>query len=97
MLPLLWFHRLMRQQRHDLHREADRLSREAAVAKAAGQDVSEALTRRYAEIDQMPTWPVSWRTGRRFGLGNLYLVVPVLADVFGASSGLQDLFHRLGG
>lgn len=94
LLPMIWFHRLMAHRRSELHREADALSARHAGDPGAATD--SALTARYAAIEGMPTWPVDGRVRRRFGLGNVVLVLPVLAQVLGASQGLQEALGALG-
>jgi MFS family permease len=88
LLPMQSFHRLMLRRRAELFAEADALSDRAVQASA---EPDENWQRRYHAIEAMATWPVDARMRRRFGIRNLVLLLPVFAQVVGASKPTQDL------
>jgi hypothetical protein len=49
------------------------------------------MTKRYRDIENMPTWPVDLRTRRYFTLSNMPLVLPLLTEAVGAA----DPWRRL--
>lgn len=102
-VPMLAFHRIMLNTKQRLFEDADRLSdkiasaRRAAASNAdspASVDVEAALAR-YQAIERMPTWPVDTQLRRRFGIRNLILLAPVVAQALGAGKGTQNLLERL--
>lgn len=90
VLPMLWFHWIMKRARQDLQQEADELSRRASGGS------SESDPERYAAIEAMPTWPVDAGIRRRFGAGNVVLLIPVIAQALGASGSSQGMLDGLG-
>lgn len=95
VLPMIWFHRLMARRRTELLPEADELSGRCARAAGTATAADATSQARYAMIETMPTWPVDDRIRRRFGLGNVLLVLPVLAQILDASQGTQELLDQL--
>ncbi|MEL6573767.1 MAG: hypothetical protein AAFQ64_19105 [Pseudomonadota bacterium] len=91
-LPLGGFHLEMMQQKRAWQRKLDEEFRDNAEARNAfldgtnveGQEELEAvlahLSKRYAEIEAMPTWPVDRRLWQKFTFRNLFLLSPVLFD-----------------
>jgi hypothetical protein len=94
ILPMLYFHRVMRARKVDLFREADELSGRSA-GTLPGKPVSDEEVHRYEAIESMPVWPVNTRIRRRFGLNNALLLVPVFAQLLGASESTQKLLDNL--
>ncbi|MEL6641300.1 MAG: hypothetical protein AAFP98_08305 [Pseudomonadota bacterium] len=92
LLPLGGFHIEMMQQKRAWQRKLDEEFRDNAKARNAmldganldGQGDLEAtlahLSKRYAEIEAMPTWPVDRRLWQKFTFRNLFLLSPVLFD-----------------
>jgi hypothetical protein len=97
VLPMLSFHRLMLRCKNQLLREADELSRRSAQ-KWPDPAIHEIWKKRYALIESMPTWPMDLQIRRRFGLRNILLLVPPVAQVLGAAPRIQSLLgsiHKL--
>lgn len=106
-LPMWSFHRIMSAGKARLLTEADQISEQAAEiqkqlrgdgkegAVTQLEDKLERLTKRYHAIVEMPTWPVDNRIRRRFALNNLFLFIPVAAQVLGASSSWQNLLENV--
>jgi hypothetical protein len=102
-VPMLTFHRIMLDTKRRLFEDADRLSDKIASARRAATSKGdpqatvdlEAGLARYQTIENMPTWPVDTQLRRRFGVRNLILLVPVVAQALGAGKGTQDLLERL--
>ena len=102
--PMVSFHRIMTRRKAWLFREADGLTARAAevtpvrpedpTARTSGVD--DAAVKRYEAIEAMPTWPIDQRLRRRFGVQNLLLLVPVVAQAVGASQGSQEVLTDLG-
>jgi hypothetical protein len=107
VLPLLSFRRLMRAQKRDLLYEADTMSREiwalqsrlpSTLDQADRNAIQERLAllhNRYAEIEEMPTWPVDKRTRHRFELRNLVLLVPIAGKALSLAPSWQDLVEEV--
>jgi hypothetical protein len=107
--PLLWFHRKMSQRKSELLAEGDGLARQVLVLQgqwltAADDQERTALTarmtyvtKRYQEIQQMPTWPVDTRVRRRFAVNNLLVLSPVLLQVLGISDRWSALWSSVAG
>lgn len=105
--PLWFFHRVMDEEKQRLLIEAAQISEQVArVQKQARDSVNESdiaqlegklgrLTKRYRAIVGMPTWPVDKPIRRRFALKNLFLFVPVIAQVLSAPSAWQNFFENL--
>jgi hypothetical protein len=102
-VPMLAFHRTMLNTKQKLFEDADRLSDKIASARRsaasnaespASVDVEAALAR-YQAIERMPTWPLDTQLRRRFGIRNVILLAPVVAQALGAGKGTQDLLERL--
>jgi hypothetical protein len=97
VLPMLSFHRLMLRCKNQLLREVDELSRRSAQ-KWPDPAIHEIWKKRYALIESMPTWPMDLQIRRRFGLRNILLLVPPVAQVLGAAPRIQSLLgsiHKL--
>jgi hypothetical protein len=109
VLPMRSFHHLMKAERGRLQAEADELSarfvegwqqvREGSSAgpREAGPEQLAAVAQRYRSIEQMPGWPVDLRIRRRLELGNLLLLVPVLAQLAGVTNEWQALLDKIRG
>jgi len=109
VLPLWSFHRAMVRQKKQLRREADLLSRridEIRAELAAADPAADTRTlrdcladrlARYDAIESLPVWPVSMRTRRIFGLNNIALVVPLLAQYQDLPAYVTDLAELLFG
>lgn len=88
--PMFSIHREMQRQKDRHLREADQLGRairerrrELEIAddvqrREVLSDQLQAMTERYHAIENMPTWPVDFKTKRRFTLSNLALITPFL-------------------
>ena len=96
-LPLARFHNEMLKQKRAWQRKLDEEFRQNAESRTtfldgsnvAGQDDLEAslalLSKRYAQIEAMPTWPVDRRLWQKFTFRNVLLLSPVIFDTaFGA-------------
>lgn len=106
--PLWSFHRLMAADKRRRMRDADRASRdilELREALSAGRVPAdhdrlaaevERLTRRWHDIEAMPTWPVDARVRRRFTWNNVAVLVPVALKAASAPRWWQDLGEGLG-
>jgi hypothetical protein len=92
VVPMLSFHRLMVRRKTELFAEADALSDRAV---RAGAEPEANWRRRYRAIESMSTWPIDAGTRRRFGIRNMVLLLPVLAQVLGASQLTQDLLDTI--
>ncbi|HEX3647817.1 MAG TPA: hypothetical protein VHV49_05280 [Pseudonocardiaceae bacterium] len=94
VLPMLSFHQVMLARKVDLFREADELTGRSARA-VGGEPLSEGDRQRYQDIESMPVWPVDVRIRRRFGINNALLLVPVVAQLLGASEATQKLLENI--
>lgn len=105
-LPMWSFHFIMNEGKAQLLTEADQISEQVTgiqqqlrssvnegVAAQLG-DKLERLTKRYRAIVEMPTWPVDKRIRRRFGINNLFLLIPVIAQPLGAPSSWQHFLEN---
>jgi hypothetical protein len=94
----------MKGQKSEALVEVDgRLGPDIAVARAelteeldadrrtAIHDRLEELTPTYFEIERMPTWPVDRALYRRVTLGNLALIVPLIAQLAAAATKWEKL------
>jgi hypothetical protein len=102
VVPLWWFHRAMMGQKSELLREADQLSpRIAEIQRKLGEgghpeeagaleETLAHMTARVQAIEELPVWPVDPRTKRRFGVGNLVLLIPVVSNLTGLSTQWQE-------
>lgn len=91
-LPLGAFHAEMLQQKREWRRKLDEEFRENSDQRAAFLDsanisrqheleaVLDLLTKRHAEVEAMPTWPIDRSLWRKFTYRNLFLVSPMLVD-----------------
>lgn len=107
VLPMLWFHREMGNQKQHLLAEADEVSRQIRtlsdqLALTQSHEEREALkeelsfkTSRFREIESMPTWPVDLPLVRRFAFANAPLVLPVFAEVFGLHEDWVKLMEQV--
>ena len=59
--------------------------------RTALRDQLEELTRSYREIETMPTWPVDRSVYRRLTLGNLALIIPLIAQLTAAAADWKTL------
>src|SRR3984893_10477983 len=97
IVPLWWFHREMSKQKRALLKEADELSAEIAeiqrnLVKDQSADAIKSLkerleekTARYLVLEQLPVWPIDFKTTRLFSISNVALLVPVVSDYAGLS------------
>jgi hypothetical protein len=102
MIPLWWFHREMSRQKRLLLKEADQLSAEIAEIQRkliedhstddmkALKDRLEDKTARYLMLEELPVWPIDFKTKRLFSLSNAALLVPVVSDYLGLSKSWAD-------
>ncbi len=105
LLPLLWFHARMGEQKRRYLEEADEAAaeaigrRDAALAADADESRRAAESRvelevhRYTEIREMPTWPVDRRVLRRFTYNQMLVFVPLLLK--GMSEDWADFWNAL--
>jgi len=103
IVPLWWFHREMSKQKRALLKEADELSAEIAeiqrnLVKDQSADAIKSLkerleekTARYLVLEQLPVWPIDFKTKRLFSISNVALLVPVVSDYAGLSKPWADL------
>ncbi len=106
LLPMRTFNRLMRSERERLQRQADELSaqyiagsqrvRAAAEDSPPSQEQLAAVAARYKAIEAMPTWPIDARIRRRLEVGNVLLLVPIVAEIAGFTNEWQTLLDKLG-
>jgi hypothetical protein len=107
--PLWTFHVLMATEHRRLVEDADKTSREIQVLtrerairpepvdrERIDAEV-ERLTRRWRDIETMPTWPVDARVRRRFTWNNVIVAVPILLKAISAPSSWRDLADGLAG
>lgn len=106
LLPLLWFHARMSEQKRTLLEEAEEAAadaigrREAALAanadeaRRAAEARVELEVRRYDEIQAMPTWPVDRRIRRRFAYNQVLVFAPLLLK--GLSADWADFWNAVG-
>lgn len=102
--PMISFHRVMTGRKAELFGEADALTATAAglplgrtgTSEATPSGAEDAAAKRYEAIESMPTWPIDQRLRRRFGVQNLLLLVPVVAQALGASDGSQQVLTDVG-
>ncbi|QBQ54973.1 hypothetical protein [Nitrosococcus wardiae] len=93
LVPVWFFHREMQKQKMQLLREADVLGQEINDVETTlieSQDPAQRellkdrlsfMTKRYGEIEHMPTWPVNAKTWRYFFINNLTLILlPLLSE-----------------
>ncbi|PKB82957.1 MAG: hypothetical protein BZY88_03485 [SAR202 cluster bacterium Io17-Chloro-G9] len=92
VLPMVSIHQDMKTEKARFLKEADTLSQEIVDVQAKlekpwppGERESlsaqvRGMTLRYHEIENMTSWPVDFRTRRRFTLSNLVLSVPFLSN-----------------
>jgi hypothetical protein len=102
-VPLWLFHLEMEEQKIQLMKDADKFSRNISdiqVQLTVAQTSQEReqlkeqltnLTKRYWDIERMPTWPVDAKTLRRFTLNNLALFIPLIGKFTGNSVVWQSL------
>ena len=95
IVPMLFFHRVMVVQKHELEREADQRSGLLHSLEEQLPTIAVDETRRSVEdqisqlrehslrIEHMPTWPVDASLRRRFTIRNAVLLVPVVANAVG--------------
>jgi hypothetical protein len=95
LLPIWLFHQLMIRRKAAYVREADQCSREITELKlelakpqpeATRKQIQETIeykTKRYTDIDTMPTWPIDAGLRRRFATRNVVLgATPLIAEAF---------------
>ena len=103
--PMWTFHRVMARQKRSLVTQADAIARRISGVQselrgltdpARVKELDARLTldlKLYAELEGLPTWPVSRRIRRRFAVQNLILVaVPLLGLLV---DGRDELFEAL--
>jgi hypothetical protein len=108
-VPLWLFHLEMEEQKIQLMKDADKLSRSISDIQAQLTVVQTSqereklkeqlsnLTKGYWDIEQMPTWPVDAKTLRRFTLNNLALFLPMIGKFTGNSVVWQSLEKLVNG
>lgn len=94
VVPMLSFHRIMIREKHRLVLEADQYSERLHTLEHEWPDLTDephrrsvgaqaaALRERYLRAEQLPTWPVDASIWRQITLGNVLLLVPVVAQVW---------------
>ncbi|MEB3292241.1 MAG: hypothetical protein VKJ24_03695 [Synechococcales bacterium] len=102
-VPLWLFHLEMQQQKVQFLKEADQISRSlfeienqlvTVETTQEREQLKEQITqfsKRYWEIEKMPTWPVDFKILRHFGLNNLALCLPLISKLAGNSEVWQNL------
>lgn len=95
IVPMLFFHRVMLGQKHELERAVDQRSQllhslEEQLPTIADDEKRHSMEEQISRIrehslriEQMPTWPVDASLRRRFTLRNAVLLVPVVANAIG--------------
>ena len=103
LVPMWSFHLEMQHEKLNLLKKADELSAnigalEAQLAEPAHPDSRRELqeqlalmTKYYWNIENMPTWPVDYKTRRHFTLSNVGLLLPVAAELVKVTSVSQML------
>lgn len=108
LVPIWFFHWEMQKQKSALQPEADSLGRnmmqlETELSELRNtqkydllKDHLSHMTKRYFDIENMPTWPVDIKTRRRFTRNNLLLFIPLINNLIGGKKGfLQALVKTL--
>lgn len=108
--PMWAFHRVMVRQKRSLVTQADEIahrisSTKVELRKSTNPDQVKELNARltldlklYEELDNLPTWPVSKQTRRRFAVQNLILVaIPVLGLLVGDKTTLLEALKQFFG
>jgi hypothetical protein len=107
IIPIWSLHHMMAKQKKALLPQADALSQEIAsieaqladsegsVPREGLQDRLARLTKKYWDIESMPTWPVDTTVRRRFTLNSVALAIPFVTSVTGLDSRWQDLGNKL--
>jgi hypothetical protein len=106
-VPIWFFHREMERGKAAQLHEADKLAKdivriEAELASAQDsrqydllKEQLSFLTRRYDDIEHMPTWPVHTRTLRLFLRNNALLALPLLSNFAKENSLWQKIVNAL--
>lgn len=110
LAPMVKFHNLMREEKHDALLKADKLSRqvrEERESNAPDTDITdiadkiEVLRSRYWNIENMPVWPLHISTLKRFRRNYLVLTTPLITrlieDNTNVGKQVADLLKALGG
>lgn len=100
VLPMWTFHNDMRKEKQEQLREADQRTREIAEKETLlrnarteqdRQGLQEVIARdtaTYWNVENMPTWPVAYKTKKGFTAGNVAMaLIPILSDRLGRSWG----------
>jgi hypothetical protein len=107
IMPLLYFHTEMLEQKVMLLRGADRLSAQVAALQAElitdvhaaiptdFTDRIEAQTNYYTAVQHLPTWPVATGTWARFFVGNAGLILPLLSQFLVSTGWLTSAIDAL--
>jgi hypothetical protein len=107
-VPMWFFHVAMRTEKERLLQTADKLSEQVAALQVELaqpthdpprhelQERLSLMTKQYWDIEQMPTWPVDFKTRRHFALSNVTLVLPLLSEVVGLTPPWQRLVEAAG-
>jgi len=105
IIPLWWFHCEMSKQKRSLLKEADVLSAEIAgiqckLVEDCSADEMKALKERLEEktarclvLEQLPVWPIDFKTKRLFSISNVALLVPVVSEYTGMSKPWADFLQ----
>ena len=103
LVPMFLIHLDMKKQKIRYLEEADEASREIArlqrkLEEPSVADEREALrdrlqmkVERYHSIEHMPTWPVDFKSWRRFTIGNAALSSPLVGELLAKT----DLWQRV--
>lgn len=101
--PLWGFHQVMRADRDERLREADKLGQRMADLTAQRQTAEDAekkerldadieqVTKEWRAIEDMPTWPIDRRIRTRFAWNNVVVLIPVALKALSTPQWWQDL------
>ena len=107
IVPVWSFHRIMSKQKTALLGEADALSLKIAqiasdlasdnanLRRDVLKDQANYLAKRYQEIEDMPTWPVSTELRTRFTVNNLVLLAPSVIHLAGLDTRWPSVSNAL--
>jgi hypothetical protein len=106
--PMWFFHVAMRKEKEQLLQTADELSEQVAALEVELARPSQSqprnelqerlslMTKQYWAIEQMPTWPVDYKTKKHFTVSNAALVLPLLSEAAGLAGPWQHIIDTLG-
>lgn len=107
-VPMHSFHRLMVRERERLLPTADlaasrvveiegELGRSADTTQSARLEAEKAAAiKRFTDIEEMPSWPLTPRIRRRFGWNNVVIVIPLFLQWVGAPKFATQLNEVIG-